>query len=98
MNLFPLLAYQKIYQDFFRWSQWEKSNPASYNVDYFTGVSPSLVESLPSSFSAYWDSDTMFDLKYCNWNKDMLMGVLPNSQLAMLPFWIFLILAILMLF
>lgn len=22
----------------------------------------------------------MFDLKYCNWNKDMLMGVLPNSQ------------------
>lgn len=80
VNLFPLLAYQKIYQDFFRWSQWEKSNPASYNVDYFTGVSPSLVESLPSSSSAYWDSDTMFDLKYCNWNKDMLMGVLPNSQ------------------
>ena len=30
--------------------------------------------------SAYWKSDTMFDLKYCNWNKDMLMGVLPNSQ------------------
>ena len=80
VNLFPLLAYQKIYQDFFRWSQWEKSNPASYNVDYFTGASPSLVDSLPSSSSAYWDSDTMFDLKYCNWNKDMLMGVLPNSQ------------------
>jgi hypothetical protein len=80
VNLFPLLAYQKIYQDFFRWSQWEKSNPASYNVDYFTGVSPSLVDSLPSSSSAYWDSDTMFDLKYCNWNKDMLMGVLPDSQ------------------
>lgn len=80
VNLFPLLAYQKIYQDFFRWSQWEKSNPASYNVDYFTGANPSLVESLPSSSSAYWDSDTMFDLKYCNWNKDMLMGVLPNSQ------------------
>lgn len=80
VNLFPLLAYQKIYQDFFRWSQWEKSNPASYNVDYFTGVEPSLISSLPSSSSAYWDSDTMFDLKYCNWNKDMLMGVLPNSQ------------------
>lgn len=80
VNLFPLLAYQKIYQDFFRWSQWEKSNPSSYNVDYFTGVSPALVDSLPSYSSAYWDSDTMFDLKYCNWNKDMLMGVLPNSQ------------------
>lgn len=80
VNLFPLLAYQKIYQDFFRWSQWEKANPASYNVDYFDGTSPSLVDSLPSSSSDYWKSDTMFDLKYCNWNKDMLMGVLPNSQ------------------
>ena len=79
-NLFPLLAYQKIYQDFFRWSQWENANPSSYNVDYFSGVSPSLVSSLPSPSSAYWKSDTMFDLKYCNWNKDMLMGVLPNSQ------------------
>lgn len=80
VNLFPLLAYQKIYQDFFRWSQWENTNPSSYNVDYFTGVSPSLVSSVPSWDSDYWKSDTMFDLKYCNWNKDMLMGVLPNSQ------------------
>ena len=80
VNLFPLLAYQKIYQDFFRWSQWENANPSSYNVDYYTGVSPYLVSSLPSHDSEYWKSDTMFDLKYCNWNKDMLMGVLPNSQ------------------
>ena len=80
VNIFPLLAYQKVYQDFFRWSQWEKANPSSYNVDYFTGVQPSFVSSLPESSSAYWKSDTMFDLKYCNWNKDMLMGVLPNSQ------------------
>lgn len=80
VNVFPLLAYQKIYQDFFRWSQWEKTNPSSYNVDYFTGVSPSLISSLPTASSDYWKSDTMFDLKYCNWNKDMLMGVLPNSQ------------------
>lgn len=80
VNLFPLLAYQKIYQDFFRWSQWERSNPSSYNVDYYTGIEPSLVSSMPAADAAYWKSDTMFDLKYCNWNKDMLMGVLPNSQ------------------
>lgn len=80
VNLFPLLAYQKIYQDFFRWSQWEKSNPSSYNVDYYTGASSSLITVLPEYSSDYWKSDTMFDLKYCNWNKDMLMGVLPNSQ------------------
>lgn len=80
VNLFPLLAYQKIYQDFFRWSQWENANPSSYNVDYFSGVTPTLIEELPSHNSSYWNSDTMFDLRYCNWNKDMLMGVLPNSQ------------------
>ena len=80
VNVFPLLAYQKIYQDFFRWSQWEKANPSSYNVDYYTGVIPSLVSAIPDSKTDYWKSDTMFDLKYCNWNKDMLMGVLPNSQ------------------
>lgn len=80
VNVFPLLAYQKIYQDFFRWSQWENSNPSSYNVDYFSGLSLSLVDTLPSSSDDYWKSDTMFDLKYCNWNKDLLMGVLPNSQ------------------
>jgi hypothetical protein len=82
LNIFPLLTYQKIYQDFFRWSQWENANPSSYNVDYFSGVSPTLLSSsdVPSASSDYWKSDTMFDLRYCNWNKDMLMGVLPNSQ------------------
>lgn len=80
VNIFPILAYQKIYQDFFRWSQWENANPSSYNVDYFSGTSPDLVSTLPASTDSYWKSDTMFDLKYCNWNKDMLMGVLPNSQ------------------
>lgn len=80
VNIFPILAYQKIYQDFFRWSQWENSNPSSYNVDYYSGISPALVKSIPAADSDYWKSDTMFDLKYCNWNKDMLMGVLPNSQ------------------
>ncbi len=80
VNIFPLLTYQKIYQDFFRWSQWERANPSTYNVDYFSGLSSSLVDTLPELSSDYWKSDTMFDLKYCNWNKDMLMGVLPNSQ------------------
>ena len=82
VNIFPILAYQKIYQDFFRWSQWERANPSSYNVDYFSGVSLDFIpfDSIPSEDSDYWKSDTMFDLKYCNWNKDMLMGVLPNSQ------------------
>nr|DAO11738.1 MAG TPA: Major capsid protein [Microviridae sp.] len=84
VSLFPLLAYQKIYQDFFRWSQWENADPTSYNVDYYAGegnlFGPSgIASSIPSS-NAYWKRDNMFSLRYCNWNKDMFMGILPSSQ------------------
>lgn len=84
VSLFPLLAYQKIYQDFFRWSQWENADPTAYNVDYYNGSgnlfgSSGLSTAIPAA-SAYWKRDNMFSLRYCNWNKDMFMGVLPNSQ------------------
>ena len=83
VSLFPLLAYQKIYQDFIRWSQWEKADPTSYNVDYYAGsgnlFGSSLTSAIPAS-SDYWKRDNMFSLRYCNWNKDMFMGILPNSQ------------------
>lgn len=84
VSLFPLLAYQKIYQDFFRWSQWENADPTSYNVDYYAGsgslFGASGLSSLIPANKAYWKRDNMFSLRYCNWNKDMFMGILPNSQ------------------
>lgn len=84
VSLFPLLAYQKIYQDFFRWSQWENADPTSYNVDYYAGsgnlFGTSGITSAISGTNAYWKRDNMFSLRYCNWNKDMFMGILPNSQ------------------
>ena len=84
VSLFPLLAYQKIYQDFFRWSQWENADPTSYNVDYYTGSgnlfgNAGIANAIPNT-SQYWKRDNMFSLRYCNWNKDMFMGFLPNSQ------------------
>lgn len=84
VNLFPLLAYQKVYQDFYRWSQWEKADPTAYNVDYYEGKgnlfgSVNIASVIPST-ADYWQRDNMFSLRYCNWNKDMFMGVLPNSQ------------------
>lgn len=83
VNLFPLAAYQKIYQDFFRWSQWENADPTSYNFDWYTGsgsiFSPNL-SSVISSSNAYWKRDNLFSLRYANWNKDKFMGILPNSQ------------------
>lgn len=83
VNLFPLAAYQKIYQDFFRWSQWESADPTSYNFDWYAGsgnVFGSGINSAIPYSNAYWKRDNMFSLRYCNWNKDLFMGMLPNSQ------------------
>lgn len=83
VNLFPLAAYQKIYQDFFRWSQWESADPTSYNFDWYAGsgsvFGSGITSAIPAS-NAYWKRDNMFSLRYCNWNKDLFMGMLPNSQ------------------
>ena len=35
---------------------------------------------MPAAGDTYWNNNTMFDLEYCNWNKDMFMGVLPDTQ------------------
>lgn len=84
VNLFFLASYQKIYQDFFRWSQWENADPTSYNFDWYTGSgnlfgSSGISSSIPSN-NAYWKRDNLFSLRYANWNKDKFMGILPNSQ------------------
>ena len=83
VNLFPLAAYQKIYQDFFRWSQWENADPTSYNFDWYQGsgniFGNGLSTAIPSS-NSYWKRDNLFSLRYCNWNKDKFFGILPNSQ------------------
>ena len=76
VNLLPLLAYQKIYYDFFSNAQWEKHLAYSYNVDYWDGKEPLGL------------SPDMFKLRYANYPKDYFMGMLPNSQygsVAVLP-------------
>ena len=59
VSLCPLFTYQKIYQDFFRWSQWENADPTSYNVDYYVGsgnlFGSSGIQSAIPSQSSYWE-------------------------------------------
>ena len=60
-----------------------------WNIDYFNGVSSNLWASVPAIGDSYWKSNTMFDLEYCNWNKDLFMGILPDTQfgdVATIPF------------
>ena len=85
-SLFPLLAYQKIYADYYRYTQWERSNPSTFNVDYIKGTND-----LNLDISGIADSVdfSMFDLRYCNYQKDLFHGVIPVAQYgsaATMPF------------
>lgn len=75
LSPWPLLAYQKIYCDYFRYTQWERSNPSTFNVDYLVGNTLQIpLEDLTYS------GMNMLDMRYCNLVKDYFMGVLPNTQ------------------
>ena len=82
MHILPLAAYQKVYADFFRFTQWEKNQPYTYNFDWYSGGN--ILASLTSQALAekYYSDDNLFTLRYANWPKDMFMGVMPDSQLG----------------
>ena len=88
LSLFPLLAYQKVYNDYYRFSQWENEQPYTYNLDYMAGRSDlhipinDLFGSVPGSDVPRFKDDipNMFDLRYVNLTKDSFYGVVPNSQ------------------
>lgn len=76
VNMLPLLAYQKIYYDFFSNPQWERHLAYAYNVDYWSGSSGISL------------AVNMVKLRYANYPKDYFMGMLPSSQygsVALLP-------------
>ncbi|QXN75315.1 major capsid protein [Microvirus mar64] len=77
LSLYPLLAYQCIYYNFYRNTQWEENQPYNYNVDY---LGNSTVVDFMSVAGSYWDNPTIFDLQYSNYPKDLFFGILPDSQ------------------
>ena len=76
LSPFPLLAYQKIYSDFYRYTQWEKTNPSTFNLDYIKGTSDLQMDlsGLPT------DDYNFFDIRYSNYQKDLFHGVIPVAQ------------------
>lgn len=82
LSIMPLLAYQKIYYDFFRQTNWETNQPYNYNVDYLS--SDAVVDLgqflMLGSDSDFWQNPTMFDLRYSMYPKDLFFGLLPDSQ------------------
>lgn len=75
-NPFRLLAYQKIYYDFYRNPMYELNFPEAYNVD------DSFDTELSSpTFSDYTSPDNArFTLRYRNWKKDYFNCVSPYFQ------------------
>lgn len=78
LNPFPLAAYQKIYNDFYRNTQWEAPSPWSYNFDYISANSSSI--KIGMSNSATFFNHGLFTLRYANYNKDYFMGRMPSKQ------------------
>lgn len=73
----PLLAYQKVYADSGRFTQWERVNPSTFNLDYITGNNDLQLNLAVSGFT---DSFNFLDMRYANYQKDMFHGVIPQAQ------------------
>lgn len=68
VNPFRLLAYQKVYYDFYRNPLYELNNPLAYNVDDSFGQ------------DVFSTRDSMQELHYRNWNKDYFTSLSPSFQ------------------
>ncbi len=78
LNPFPLAAYQKVYADFFRNSQWETTAPYSYNFDYLN--QSNMKVPIPTNPDQTFCQNGLFTLRYTNFNKDYFLGRLPEKQ------------------
>ena len=80
VNILPLAAYQKIYCDYFRFEQWEKAQPYTYNFDYYSGGN--ILTDYQQDSADLLSKDNLFTLRYANYPRDLFMGILPSSQLG----------------
>lgn len=80
LSPFPLLAYQKICEDYFRDDQWQSAAPYRYNLDYLYSMRNGYHIPIHSFTKDDFKNPTMFDLNYCNFQKDYFTGMLPKAQ------------------
>lgn len=79
ISAFPFYAYQKIYMDYYRDSQWEVNKPWTYNCDFWHGEDTSPIVTSKDLFDTN-PNDSVFELRYASWNKGLFTGALPNRQ------------------
>ncbi len=89
LSMFRFFAYQKIYSDYYRFDQWEDTDSALFNADYKSGNNnvPLNFGSFVGAYTTDYEwfklgklANTPFTLRYANYKRDLLRGVLPNQQ------------------
>lgn len=70
--IFRLLAYQRIYNDFYRNQQWEKSDVESFNLDW---ISDDSLSEVPVDIV-----EKALTLRYRQWNKDLITSAIPTPN------------------
>lgn len=76
LSILPLLAYQKIVQDHYRYRQWQPYIAQLCNIDYITPNSD-------YEFNRHYSNEispTIFDMQFGNLPLDYFNGVLPKAQ------------------
>lgn len=79
LSILPLLAYHKIVNDHYRYSQWQPFEPWTCNIDYITPAGNMDYASRFSSWS-FTSATNTFDIEYSNLPLDYFIGVLPRAQ------------------
>lgn len=79
LSIFPLLAYHKIVNDHYRYTQWQPFEPWTCNIDFITPPSNMNYASRFSSWQ-FTSQTTTFDVEYSNLPLDYFTGVLPRAQ------------------
>ncbi len=89
LSPFRFLAYQKIYSDYYRFSQWEQTDSALFNVDFFDGRSTNpltfddfaiIKNANAEQLGSLVMPNSPFTLRYANFKRDLLRGVMPAQQ------------------
>lgn len=80
LSIFPLLAYHKIVNDFYRLRNWQSYQSWTSNIDYLTPTSSMDIMGYFNDNDFTNLSFTMFDLEYSNLPLDYFTGVLPRAQ------------------
>lgn len=80
LSVFPLLAYHRIVNDFYKYRQWQPLEPWTFNIDYITPNSSMSFDSFVKTDLLESGHSSFFDMEFSNLPLDYFLGVLPSPQ------------------